>query len=390
MQAPRGTFLQLPSVFIETCDLPETAQIMYIRMLHKFGYKNVFVGSIRKLANIVRMPKSTVDRMLDVLAEVNLLKREHTTSDDTERDILKISLDTEDLWQSNTEYCNNQVVPNWDKGKKKKRVAPKRDKVSQVGTNHSQIGTERPNVGQSVPNGVLKEGSNITKTSNTDNITKDVSTANAANVPPATLNALNGHKKQTKPQVKQPELPTPPAFIPVLTPQEQEVYDAWSSMKWFKGVPPKLQKNDREYLRVLVSYKPTPEIMYKVRNWAMSPTVDTKGWYKKTGWSLYGLAKELPKWLSMQPDEPTQSSSEQKPSQDENQEVLWTRHDLDFQGAAIDHWYLFEWMPLREARDKGYIDQFFAPSVINEIDDKLELYKAGKIQLPKEAYATVA
>jgi hypothetical protein len=104
----------------------------------------------------------------------------------------------------------------------------------------------------------------------------------------------NGHKGKT---TKTPSQKEKPAIV--LSFEEQAVFDEWAKMPWFKSVPD-LQSNDPAHLRKLAPYNPTVETMLKCKNWATSKAVDTNGWYKSRGWSLYALAKEYPRWLSTQ------------------------------------------------------------------------------------------
>src|SRR2546430_15471447 len=89
-----GTYTQVPNVFFDTCDLPETAQILYLRLFRKFGYiDGTFTGSIRELSKIVRYSKSTTDRLIKVLRDAALIKIEHDTNGD-----MTIIPNTSELW----------------------------------------------------------------------------------------------------------------------------------------------------------------------------------------------------------------------------------------------------------------------------------------------------
>lgn len=98
-----GTFTQVPNIFFDTCELPETAQILYLRLLRHVGYKNdqQFIGSIRKLAKLVRMSKSTVDRMLKVLEEANLIEIGETESKELDGKAPYVKVLIDDLWKQN-------------------------------------------------------------------------------------------------------------------------------------------------------------------------------------------------------------------------------------------------------------------------------------------------
>src|SRR5258708_37385150 len=89
-----GPFTQVPNVFFDTCDLPETAQILYLRLLRKFGYTGgIFSGSIRDLSKIVRYSKSTTDRLIKVLRDANLIMIEYDADG-----VMTIILNTSEMW----------------------------------------------------------------------------------------------------------------------------------------------------------------------------------------------------------------------------------------------------------------------------------------------------
>lgn len=158
-KTPNGTFTQVPNMFLDTCELPETAQILFLRLLRYYGHTGgVFMGSVRKLANLVHMSKSTVDRMSKKLRDAHLIEMEYQTSQETEQEVMVIKLKLEDLWNANRHHCKIAPVPNWDS------TLPNWDSVTQSGTEH-------PNVGQDVPglsaNSAQEDSKKILNTDNT-------------------------------------------------------------------------------------------------------------------------------------------------------------------------------------------------------------------------------
>jgi hypothetical protein len=122
-------------------------------------------------------------------------------------------------------------------------------------------------------------------------------------------------------QTRRPRKPQPPKETPapvakkpviVLSPEAQFVYDEWCKLPWFKSKP-ELTQTVATHCDTLAPYKPTVEVMLKVKNWATSKSVDTRGYYRGKGWNLKFFINELPKWLSMQPNyqdtPPTTTSS---------------------------------------------------------------------------------
>lgn len=105
-----GPFTQIPNVFFDTCDLPETAQILFLRLVRKFGYTGgTFTGSIRELGKIVRYSKSTTDRLVKVLRDANLIWIEYDTEG-----TMTIALNTGDLWALNKHHYEVQASQKWD------------------------------------------------------------------------------------------------------------------------------------------------------------------------------------------------------------------------------------------------------------------------------------
>jgi len=106
----KGSYTQIPNVFFDTCDLPETAQIVYLRMIRKFGYTGgTFTGSISDLGKIVRYPKSTTYRIIKVLRDANLIKME---TDDN--NVMTITLNTDDLWELNKYHYEIEPCQIWN------------------------------------------------------------------------------------------------------------------------------------------------------------------------------------------------------------------------------------------------------------------------------------
>jgi hypothetical protein len=82
-----------------------------------------------------------------------------------------------------------------------------------------------------------------------------------------------------------------------LSPEAQEVYEEWCKMPWFK-VKPELTETLAAHCEVAKHYKPTAEIMLKVKNDATSAKNDKKGFYKGKGWNFKFMLNELPQWLA--------------------------------------------------------------------------------------------
>lgn len=112
----RTHFLQIPNVFFETCDLPESSQTLFLRLAAQLGKSHigVFIGSIRQLANMVRMSKSTVDRMVYVLIDAELITVTLSEGIESRREVMSIEVNMDRLWDLNAYHNTVASVPNWD------------------------------------------------------------------------------------------------------------------------------------------------------------------------------------------------------------------------------------------------------------------------------------
>jgi DNA-binding Lrp family transcriptional regulator len=170
-----GSYTQIPNVFFDTCDLPESAQILYLRLYRHIAYKDdhKFVGSIRKLSTLVRLSKSTVDRMLKRLEESRLIRIGYELSQDLDSKVMAITINPQELWILNKQHYEESTVPNWDK------VMPDAKVLSQIGTlcpetgqSVFKTGQDDVNLGQSVPDASSNSGQESISTGNQLNESK--------------------------------------------------------------------------------------------------------------------------------------------------------------------------------------------------------------------------
>lgn len=112
-KAPHGTYTPIPNVFFDTCDLPETAQILYLRLYRQIHYRGCqFTGSIRTLAKLVRLSKSTTDRMVKKLEQARLITVEREPGQ-TNMQVMTITILKDNLWELNKQH-EIEPVPIWD------------------------------------------------------------------------------------------------------------------------------------------------------------------------------------------------------------------------------------------------------------------------------------
>lgn len=164
-----GSYTQVPNVFFDTCDLPESAQILYLRLYRHIAYKDdhKFTGSIRKLSSLVRLSKSTVERMIKVLEESRLINVSYESSQEQDRKIMTITINPQELWLLNKQHYEDNDVPNWDK------VMPVVKVLSQIGTlcpdmgqDTINLGQNNVNLGQTVPDASSKSAQESISTTN--------------------------------------------------------------------------------------------------------------------------------------------------------------------------------------------------------------------------------
>jgi DNA-binding MarR family transcriptional regulator len=163
-----GKFTQVPNVFFDTCDLPETAQILYLRIFRHIAYRDGKIsGSVRKLSKLLRISKSTVQRQLKRLQTANLINITYEESDEADKVVMTITLKRDEIWALNKRHTFIGDVPNWDK------VMPDCPNVGQgvpeMGQDDINLGQRVPEMGQSVPGASSNSGGNTTNTENTNN-----------------------------------------------------------------------------------------------------------------------------------------------------------------------------------------------------------------------------
>jgi DNA-binding MarR family transcriptional regulator len=182
----QGSYTSIPNVFFDTCDLPETAQILYLRLYREVHFKDCkFVGSIRKLSQLVRLSKSTVDRMIKKLQDAGLISIEYQPGDEANRDVMIITLHKEKLWNLNRHQDHGEAVPIWDK------VMPERPTLGQ---DVPKTGQQRPKLGHFVPGSSSKSGQTIINNSN--NSKKHGSFSNQSQEKTSHASTLTSQEKQ--------------------------------------------------------------------------------------------------------------------------------------------------------------------------------------------------
>jgi hypothetical protein len=176
-KTPNGTYTPVPNVFFDTCDLPETAQILYLRLYRHIHYRGCqFTGSIRVLAKLVRLSKSTTDRMVKRLDQARLITIEREPGQ-TNTQVMTITILKDDLWELNKQH-EMEPVPIWD------TTLPDCPK----------LGQSVPPEGQAVPNGdkvsqAQAQKVGVINTNQSKQIEKEIT-------PPQSLEIRNQKKKR--------------------------------------------------------------------------------------------------------------------------------------------------------------------------------------------------
>lgn len=101
-QENRGLFLMLPDCLLDDDTLSGNCIIGFARLMRYCQQQrsNVFTGSLKKLARITKLPKSTVRFFIPQWEERHLL-----TKDEDEDGIMTLTLHLSELWQENVTYC---------------------------------------------------------------------------------------------------------------------------------------------------------------------------------------------------------------------------------------------------------------------------------------------
>lgn len=112
-------------------------------------------------------------------------------------------------------------------------------------------------------------------------------------------------------------------------------------------------------------------------------------WIDKGGVEIWNVANNIAKvWNQIKPAEPEPSPTpEQKPpiEFDPNKLVRWTRYQHP--GAAVDHWYLYELMPISEALKLGWKKDAISSNDKLDIRTRLKMLAEGEIKLTPEQQA---
>lgn len=309
-EIPTKNFFHMPNnwtdITSEIDNLAELKVVEYV-MRHTWGYKEYGISKTISVDEFMKGRRRQDGTRID--------KGTGLKSDRSVKDGLKLAIqhgyiicevDTSDLGRTKKSYALHMTNTGVD-------TTPQVEDTPGV-EDDTQTGRYYPSEGYNLP---------PRQVDTTPRTEKDTVERQLGNKPQKEVKAINSVKPSNPPKDITSNTGKKEKPVITLTTEEQTVFDEWCQMKWFHGVTPDLQVNDPEYLRKLAAYNPTVETMYKVRNWATSKEVDRNGWYKKTGWSLYALAKEYPKWLSTQIQEP----EEPKPNN--------TRKDFTGAGAEL-------------------------------------------------------
>lgn len=169
-----GTYTQVPNVLFDSCDLPESAQILYLRLYRKVAYKDCrFIGSLRKLSSLVRMSKSTVDRMSKKLRDAGLLTIHYLEGDEIAREVMVITVLKAELWQLNKHHYEVEEVQPWIV---MPEVCPNLGQHdSNLGQHNVNLGHDDSNLGRGVPDASTNRETTKDNTVNTSNTREESS-----------------------------------------------------------------------------------------------------------------------------------------------------------------------------------------------------------------------
>lgn len=358
----KGTFLQVPDVYLQTCDLPDSAQVLFLRLWDQCSYKGFFLGSIRKLAKIVRLSKSTVDRMLKVLKDSPLITIEPAPDDEQDRTVMKITINTCWLWDANQQYITSNIVPIWDTSNKEKKVkhcpklgrtVPEKDELSQNGTLSPKLGRTVPDVSSKVPPYISKT---ILDQLDISKIVGDASPVvfNDANTPTTPITEKEPPFEETTteteeitPAVSKPVIPPPspeptkperpgkgkhnrnvtvtekpaqPTPLALESEKELAFWDLWCTVWFNKDVPPALTDTAKGHVKKLAGAIISIEQLNSLIAFARKELEDRN--IKQKAVQLGNLVNSHPRWKQTQSNAPGEAPKKEigKMSQEELQD----------------------------------------------------------------------
>jgi hypothetical protein len=306
-QASRGTFTQVPNIFLDTCDLPETFQIGFLRMMRLYAHRGgVFTGSLRKLSKDIHLPKSTVARMIPALVEAKLIEKRKHQADGSEREELVLILLLDDLWEQNKHHeCpklgQSASVPIWD------THVPQRDESV------PPMDNTVPNWDESVPPVSTKLPPNTSNTNKKEekeevaaslfSLTDETHSQNGFSPSTQTVpigrdrlqetqqeekkrNASSRTRETRKKNVGEEHVPSPEAAL---------IIENWRSL-FHVQIPtsPALIKAAEQ----LAPCHPSVETLRSIKDYCYKN--DRNGYYKSRGVKLWDIAREYEGWQSVQ------------------------------------------------------------------------------------------
>jgi len=109
MQEMKGLFTQLPDVLLTTCDLPDEALMLFIRLYAQSKFTYILHSSVRKIANALGMKRDKVHRNLKVLVDAGLITVEGVEG----VNLSTYTLSVDALWELNTAYHHGADIPHW-------------------------------------------------------------------------------------------------------------------------------------------------------------------------------------------------------------------------------------------------------------------------------------
>src|SRR5436305_14435758 len=89
----KGKFSQIPVVFLDTCDLPEAQQMLFLRLWREtYNGTHTWQGSLRKLAKIARVSIGTAFTAKKKLEEAGLFEVDHLPNEQNNADSIDIRI----------------------------------------------------------------------------------------------------------------------------------------------------------------------------------------------------------------------------------------------------------------------------------------------------------
>jgi hypothetical protein len=354
----RGKFSQIPIVLLDTCDLPENYQMLFIRLWREtYNGTNAWQGSIRKLASIAHVSIGTAYAASKRLEQAGLFEVETLQNPYNNADSLIIRIKSKELWPINEYYCHGGKVELWKQlpsiegaqngGCSKSEQGCSENDTGGVqnlngGCSNSEQGCSKSEHQQARPCSKSEQGVFNSQAQNTpldrdidrDILTIDKEIDSRANAP---VSHTTEHLSEKEKKVQTEPLPR----------QQQKWFEEIYCGSKVALIPPEANKTLKKHVSLLSRHIMTLEELNSLYDHCR-PKLRGKNPTVYAG----NLIHCLTGWLQeRQESTPPEEVPKAVPELKDDDQILWTINP-DYPGRAVEDWRNFRMMTVREAREK--------------------------------------